>query len=101
MAKMTFVATLLLWLALGVPLRAENASVPLGEPVIEPSTLHCLGAYWIVRGDDNQNARVEMSFRKSGTEWTKSLPLFRVEKGAPEGAMMTPGDNKSHKTLLQ
>jgi len=61
----------------------ENASKPVGEPVLELPTLHCLGAYWIVRGDDNKNARVEVEYRKQGdAEWKKGQPLFRVERGA-------------------
>src|SRR5436190_14050684 len=82
--------------------RAENASSPAGEPMLEAPTLHCLGAYWIIKGDDNKNARVELEYRKSGAAgWTKGLSLFRVEKGAPEGAMMRASDRKVHKTLLQ
>ena len=82
-------------------LHAENASTPIGEPVIEAATLHCIGAYWIVQGDDNKNAAIEMNYRKTGAEnWSKSLPMFRVEKSAPEGAMMGKEDTKAHKTLL-
>ena len=72
----------------GWPAFAEDAARPLGEPVLEPPTLHCLGAYWIIGGDDNQNAQVEVEVRQAGTEeWQKGRPLFRVEKGAhqPEG----------------
>lgn len=62
---------------------AENASKPLAEPVLDPPTLHSLGVYWIISGDDNENARIDLDVRKkSGGEWSKCLPLFRVEKGA-------------------
>ena len=45
--------------------------------------MHSLGVYWIIRGDDNQNARIEVNYRQAGfAEWTKAMPLFRVEKGA-------------------
>ncbi len=82
--------------------RAENASAPLGEPVLEPATLHSLGVYWIVKGDDNKNAGVALSIRKNGAaEWTRCLPLWRVERGAPEGLMMRDGDRKTHSTKLQ
>jgi hypothetical protein len=38
--------------------------------------------YWIIRGDDNRNARVDLDFRKSGTaQWNRALPLLRVSKG--------------------
>ncbi len=102
MAKLNLILLSGILIALAHPLRAENASTPLGEPVLEPSTLHCLGAYWMIKGDDNKNAEIAMSFRKNGAgEWTKSMPMFRVEKGAPEGEMMAAGDKKNHKTLLQ
>ena len=62
--------------------RAGNASQPLGDPVLETPTLQCLGAYWIIRGDDNQNARVECSYRAAGdTAWQRGSDLFRVEQG--------------------
>jgi len=64
-------------------LAARNQVEPVGEPVLEPSTLHSLGAYWIMRGDDDRNARVELSYRVAGNgEWKEGLPLFRVERGA-------------------
>src|SRR5947207_12804877 len=62
---------------------AENASKPISEPVLEPPTLHSLGVYWIIEGDDNENAKIDLDYRKKGTdEWRKGMPLFRVEKGA-------------------
>ena len=65
------------------PAVAENAAMPLGEPVLEAPTLHSLGVYWIVRGDDNRNATIEMECRGKGAKQaTRCLPLFRVEKGA-------------------
>jgi len=101
-AKVKLILAIVFFIFAASVLRAENASAPMGEPVLEPATLHCLGAYWIVKGDDNKNAVIEMSFRKAGAaEWTKSLPMFRVEKGAPEGALVSASDNKGRKTLLQ
>jgi hypothetical protein len=55
---------------------------PAGEPVLEEPTLHCLGAYWIVPGDEEERFRVDMAYRKLGDEkWTVSLPMMRVRKG--------------------
>jgi hypothetical protein len=69
-------------LALALALLQENASTPQGEPVLEPPTLRSLGVYWIIRGDANRNARVDVDYRKPGSaEWTKGPPLFRVAKG--------------------
>src|ERR1035437_7029885 len=62
---------------------AANSSEPVGDPVLEPSTLRCLGAYWVIKGDDNRNAHVDVAYRKVGTQdWKAGPPLFRVEKGA-------------------
>src|ERR1035437_10274563 len=62
---------------------AGNDAQPLGDPVVEPATLKCLGAYWVIKGDDNRNAHVDVSYRKVGTQdWKPGPPLFRVEKGA-------------------
>lgn len=72
--------------ALPAPLFAGSASMPLGEPVLEQPTLHCVGAYWIIRGDANRNARVEVAYCQTGAaEWRSAMPLFRVEKGAWKG----------------
>jgi len=61
----------------------EYASKPLGEPVLELPTLHSLGVYWIVGGDENKNARIGFEYRKpGGEEWKQGRNLFRVEKGA-------------------
>ena len=62
---------------------AAPSSSPAGPPVLEDPTLRSLGAYWIIRGDDNRNARVDMEYRRVGdAPWRQSLPMFRVEKGA-------------------
>jgi hypothetical protein len=62
---------------------ARNAAKPLGEPVLEDPTLHSLGVYWIIGGDENQTARVAVHYRPSGAkQWLSGAPLFRVEKGA-------------------
>ncbi|HET6251054.1 MAG TPA: right-handed parallel beta-helix repeat-containing protein [Tepidisphaeraceae bacterium] len=68
-------------LAFSISAFAQNASTPVGDPVLEPPTLRCLGVYWVIRGDDNQNAHVEFDYRKSGTtDWRSGPPLFRVER---------------------
>jgi hypothetical protein len=78
-ARSFFIALLLL-----IPAQAAlagNASAPLGDPVQEPPTLRSLGVYWAIQGDDNQNAVVEFSYRKTGTtDWHQGAPLFRVER---------------------
>jgi hypothetical protein len=64
-----------------------NATDPLAGPVLEPPTLQCIGAYWIVKGDDNRNARIDVEYRKGGEQaWKKAMPMFRVQKGATSQA---------------
>lgn len=46
---------------------------------VEHPTLLNLGFEWLIDGDDNRNATVEVRFRKSGTEaWRPALPLLRI-----------------------
>jgi hypothetical protein len=60
-----------------------DAADPLAGPVLEPATLQCLGAYWIVKGDDNRNGRINVEYRQAGQQaWRKGMPMFRVQKGA-------------------
>ncbi|MBA3707857.1 MAG: hypothetical protein H0W83_03430 [Planctomycetes bacterium] len=62
---------------------AENATLPLAGPVSEPSTTLSLGMHWIVRGDDNRNAAIAVSYRPAGSkDWKQGPPLWRVAKGA-------------------
>ncbi len=51
-----------------------------GELVIDPPTLINLGFEWVIRGDDNRNARVDASYRRKGdTEWKTAMPLLRLQ----------------------
>jgi Right handed beta helix region len=48
--------------------------------------MHSLGAYWIVKGDDNQNASVRLEYRQAGTpNWHSGAPFIRVERRAHTG----------------
>ncbi|MCL2647195.1 MAG: DUF1565 domain-containing protein [Phycisphaerales bacterium] len=75
-----------------------NGAEAVGGPALEMPTMHSLGVYWVVKGDDNKNARVDFSYRKAGTsEWKKAPPLWRVEKGlhlrkGGESSVQVPGD---------
>ena len=54
-------------------------AVKAGELVIDPPTLINLGLEWVISGDDNRNATVEVSYRKKGTtEWKSAMPLMRL-----------------------
>ena len=60
-----------------------DASKPVGDPHPERPTLRSLGVYWIIQGDDNQNAEVRLEYRKEGlSPWRPGAPLFRVERRA-------------------
>lgn len=60
---------------------AGDDSHPQGDPVLDEPTIHCLGMYWIIRGDNNRDAVVNVEYRKKGqSNWTKGPPLFRVDK---------------------
>src|SRR6476646_6063277 len=51
-----------------------------GELIIDHPTLINLGFEWIIQGDENRNAQVEVSYRKQGeTQWKRGLPLLRLQ----------------------
>src|SRR5262245_58139638 len=59
---------------------AGNDSVTPGELVIDPPTLINLGFEWLIEGDDNRNAVVEVSYRKAGeSAWKRALPMLRLQ----------------------
>ncbi|MEZ5403733.1 MAG: hypothetical protein R2729_28895 [Bryobacteraceae bacterium] len=59
-------------------LQAENAVRP-GRFHVEHPTLINLGFEWLIDGDDNRNATVEVRFRKEGaSEWRPGMPLLRM-----------------------
>ena len=60
-----FAVFAILQLAAAAPAAAQATTTP-GEFSIEPPTLMSLGFDWKIAGDDNRNARVEVSFRKKG-----------------------------------
>src|ERR1700716_2712829 len=51
-----------------------------GEFVVDHPTLINLGFEWVIEGDDNRNAKVDVSYRKKGeTQWKQGLPLLRLQ----------------------
>ena len=72
----------LCWLGLaGLAHAAEPAiKTKPGELVIDPPTLINLGFEWLIQGDDNRNAAVEVSYRRKGeSQWKQGLPLLRLQ----------------------
>jgi len=64
----------------GVAAAPRQDAVESAEFVIENPTLINLGFEWFIRGDDNRNAKVEVSYRKQGeTTWKQGLALLRLQ----------------------
>ena len=60
--------------------QAVVVKVKPGELVVDHPTLINLGFEWVIQGDDNRNAQVEVSYRKQGeTAWKRGLPLLRLQ----------------------
>lgn len=58
---------------------AAASSTRPGRFHVEHPTLLNLGFEWLIEGDDNRNATVEVRFRKAGTQdWRPALPLLRI-----------------------
>src|SRR5689334_7855896 len=59
---------------------AKSNAVTAGEFIVDPPTLINLGFEWMIQGDDNRNAKVEVSYRKKGdSQWREALPLLRLQ----------------------
>ncbi len=80
----TLLPLMLALLPLGAAHAAEktaqvNAVTP-GDLVIDPPTLINLGFEWVISGDDNHNASVEVSYRRKGdAAWKTGMPLMRLD----------------------
>ena len=63
-----------------LPAPAGTTRVTPGELVIDPPTLINLGFEWVIDGDANRNATVDVSYRKAGeTAWKNGMPLLRLQ----------------------
>ncbi len=83
MNQSRFLTSILTLTLLAQCAHAGDTVQAITEPVLERATLHSLGVYWIVRGDDNRNSSIALSYRKTGQPtWKIGQPLFRVERGA-------------------
>jgi hypothetical protein len=61
------------------PVRAAGDRARPGEFVVDPPTLINLGFEWLIDGDDNRNATVDVSYRRVGdATWKKGMPLLRL-----------------------
>src|SRR5579863_10371756 len=58
----------------------DGNKVRPGEFIIDHPTLINLGFEWLIQGDDNRNAQVDVSYRKRGEiQWRTGLPLLRLQ----------------------
>jgi len=66
-----------------------------GPLTVEPPALVSLGFEWRISGDDNRNARVDVTFRKKGENaWRQALPLLRLDREQVLGGV--PRDGGGH-----
>src|SRR4029077_6520290 len=64
----------------GPSARDTAIRVKPGEFVVDHPTLINLGFEWVIEGDDNRNAHVDVSYRRHGdTLWKQALPLLRLQ----------------------
>jgi hypothetical protein len=71
---------------------APQNSTTIGEFLVDPPTLVSLGFEWRIEGDDNRNARVDVTFRKKGDqEWRDALPLLRLQREQVPGGLPREG----------
>ncbi len=67
-------------LASGQGAKAVAVEVKPGELVVDHPTLINLGFEWVIEGDENRNAQVDVSYRKQGeATWKQGLPLLRLQ----------------------
>lgn len=60
---------------------ANPAAIIPGNLLIDNPTLYHLAFRWPVSGDENVNATVQVSYRKSGQAlWNPALPMLRISK---------------------
>jgi hypothetical protein len=76
------------------PAPPQNATTA-GEFLVDPPTLVSLGFEWRIAGDENRNARVDVTFRKKGDQqWRPALPLMRLQREQVPGG--SPREGSGH-----
>ena len=59
---------------------ATDRKVTPGDFIVDHPTLINLAFEWIIDGDANRNASVDVSYRKAGeTAWRRGMPLLRLQ----------------------
>src|SRR5277367_3331966 len=78
------------------PVSSAQNNTTSGEFTIERPTLVSLGFEWRITGDDNRNAKVQVTYRRKGEQqWHDALPLMRsqhekVGENGPRNPNMHP-----------
>jgi hypothetical protein len=76
----TVVCALTAAMANGLFAQSQGAVAQPGAVDIEPPTIGALGVEWRIQGDDNRNASVALSWRRTGEmAWRDGLPLLRLQ----------------------
>ncbi|MGD0132790.1 MAG: hypothetical protein ABSE57_12120 [Bryobacteraceae bacterium] len=89
--RLTRLLPLLLFPLLGF----SQTNVTAGEFIVDPPTLVSLGFAWKIAGDDNRNARVDVTYRKKGEpQWRSALPMLRLDHEQVYGG--APRDGGKH-----
>lgn len=76
-SQLTLVLLAFSLLVLAAPRMSARPAVPIGEPMLDPSSLRCLGVYWILRDTDAHPAHGEVEYRKVGLG-NRYRPIHRV-----------------------
>lgn len=82
---------------------ATAIRVTPGEFIVDPPTLINLGFEWVIEGDANRNASVDVSYRKAGeAAWKKGMPLLRLhgERITQPNAFNLPSPNMFAGSIL-
>ena len=88
MLVLPFLALVLIFPAVASP----RMNTVAGEFTVEPPTLVSLGFAWTITGDDNRNARVDVTYRKKGEpQWRTGLPFFRLQHEQVFGGVAREG----------
>ena len=75
-------------------IHAQN-NTTTGPFTTEAPTLLSLGFEWRITGDDNRNARVDVTYRKAGDkQWRPALPMLRLQHEYVSGG--APRDGGGH-----
>jgi hypothetical protein len=86
--RKTLIVAVIAWAAAGgsnaprlaATVPSQTDEIRMGEFLVDPPTLINLGFEWFVDGDDNRNARIDVSYRKQGeAQWKPALPLLRLQ----------------------